>query len=204
MKDFYKLVADSLLGGLCIAIGGIVYLKVGGVAGAVLFGFGLLAVVHYRFKLYTGVSGFIESFSLSELGRLALVLLGNIVGCWLTGMAIKYSCPAVMDAAESVYSARVGLDALQCALLGIGCGFIMTTAVRFARDKQFLPLLFGVPVFILCGFLHSIADAFYIAALPDDFLTANFDLIAANYLAIVFGNFVGCNLTRFLRLDMQA
>ena len=37
----------------------------------------------------------------------------------------------------------------------------MTTVVKFARQKKFIPLLIGVPLFILSGFWHSIADAFY-------------------------------------------
>ena len=52
---------SAILAGLCISIGCIVNLRVGGVAGAVLFGFGLLAVVHYKLKLYTGTAGFIRA-----------------------------------------------------------------------------------------------------------------------------------------------
>ena len=37
----------AILAGICIAIGGTVNLKVGGVAGAVLFAFGLTTVVYY-------------------------------------------------------------------------------------------------------------------------------------------------------------
>lgn len=204
MKDLYRLLADSVLGGICIAIGGVVYLKVGGVAGAILFGFGLLAVVHYGFKLYTGVSGFVPRASWTEFRNLIVILGGNIIGCWLLAAALKYSAPALMDTAVSVYTSRLALGWTQCALLGAGCGFIMTTAVRFGREGRWLPLLFGVPVFILCGFLHSIADAFYISMLPSDFFSANFSVLAVNYLAIVLGNFVGCNLTRLLRLDSKA
>ena len=52
---------SAILAGLCISIGCIVNLRVGGVAGAVLFAFGLLAVVHYKLKLYTGTAGFIRA-----------------------------------------------------------------------------------------------------------------------------------------------
>ena len=37
----------AILAGICIAIGGTVNLRVGGVAGAVLFAFGLTTVVYY-------------------------------------------------------------------------------------------------------------------------------------------------------------
>ncbi|WP_348535427.1 formate/nitrite transporter family protein [Prevotella communis] len=83
---------------------------------------------------------------------------------------------------------------LACFLLAIGCGFIMTTAVQFGREGKFLPLLFGVPVFILCGFTHSVADAFFFLAVPQ---MISIQLLAI-YLMEVLGNFIGCNLYRLL------
>ena len=44
----------AILAGICISIGCVVNLRVGGVAGAVLFAFGLTTVVYYGLKLYTG------------------------------------------------------------------------------------------------------------------------------------------------------
>ena len=68
----------------------------------------------------------------------------------------------------------------------------MTTAVKFGRDKLWLPLLFAVPVFILAGFYHSIADAFYICTAN----VMNNEIIQNNWLMTVLGNFIGCNLYR--------
>jgi formate/nitrite transporter FocA (FNT family) len=61
-----------------------------------------------------------------------------------------------------------------------------------------LPLVFGVPVFILCGFAHSIADAFYFLLSPTDQLLQTEVLVV--YLSEVLGNFVGCNLYRWTML----
>jgi formate/nitrite transporter FocA (FNT family) len=78
----------------------------------------------------------------------------------------------------------------------------MTTAVNFAKQgetiKQWLPLLLGVPLFILCGFPHCIADAFYYLTCPFELLLQNKGIILLNYLCIVLGNFIGCNLYRAL------
>lgn len=83
-------------------------------------------------------------------------------------------------------------------VLAIGCGFIMTTAVTFARQGKNLPLFFGVPLFIMCGFPHCVADAFYYCCASADYITSNIGAIIAFYLSIVAGNFVGCNLYRWL------
>jgi formate/nitrite transporter FocA (FNT family) len=74
----------------------------------------------------------------------------------------------------------------------------MTTAVEFARKGKVLPMVLGVPVFILCGFAHSIADAFYFLVCPLDIVLQHTVLVV--YLSEVFGNFVGCNLYRWLML----
>ena len=149
----------SILAGICISIGCVVNLRVGGVAGAVLFAFGLTTVVYYGLKLYTGTAGFIRLKG--DWSMLAVVLLGNIVGCFLSAWLISYAQPDCIEPATKILASRLAKGPWACFLLAIGCGFIMTTAVEFARKGKMLPLLLGVPVFILCGFAHSIADAFY-------------------------------------------
>ena len=51
-KECWNLSLSSILAGLCISIGCIVNLMVGGgPLGAVLFTFGLITVVHYKYAL---------------------------------------------------------------------------------------------------------------------------------------------------------
>lgn len=183
----------AILAGICISIGCVVNLRVGGVAGAVLFAFGLTTVVYYQLKLYTGTAGFIRRRG--DWPMLTVVLLGNIVGCLLTALLIGYAQPDCVEPALHILEGRLAKGPLACFLLAIGCGFIMTTAVEFARKGKMLPLLLGVPVFILCGFAHSIADAFYFLVSPAEELMQADVLIV--YICEVLGNFVGCNLYRW-------
>ena len=202
-KKFYRdFLIDSILGGICISISGIVFLNVSGVIGSVLFAFGLLAIIHYRWCLYTGGAGFI--FDFKQFMWLLFVLFGNIVGCFLVGSSVKYTEPFLVEKVTNIINNRLMLEPLQCILLSIGCGFIMTTAVKFARENKFLPLLFGVPVFIQSGFIHSIADAFYISVLPFDYINEHFNDLIVYYGLIVLGNFIGCNLVRILKFDRTA
>ena len=82
-------------------------------------------------------------------------------------------------------------------ILAVFCGFIMTTVVNFGRKGQWLPLLFGIPLFIVCGFVHSIADAFYylLGVEPAGFTAP----VLMAYLASVVGNFIGCNAYRIFQ-----
>lgn len=188
-----ELFKSSFLAGVCIGIAGFGYLAEKSIIGAVLFSFGLLTVVHYVLKLYTGTAGFIKK---GETGTLLLILLFNIVGCLAVSMLVRCSSMPLQETAQKILEGRLEMGPLRGGVLAIGCGFIMTTAVTFARKAQYLPLLFGVPLFIMCGFPHCVADAFYYLCVPLDFLMANAVDVLIFYISIVIGNFIGCNLYR--------
>ena len=190
-----NLIHSAIMAGICIGIAGFGYLAVGGIVGAVTFAFGLLAVVHYRLKLYTGTAGF---FAKGELLQLCTILAMNIVGCLLVALMARMSPMPLQDAAQHILEGRLNAGIVQSGVLAIGCGFIMTTAVKWGREGKFLPLLFGVPLFIICGFPHCVADAFYYLCVPVEYLTANAGQVLLLYAAIVLGNFIGCNLYRLL------
>lgn len=202
-----RLLRSSIFAGIAIGTAGFGFLAsgvqaeaYGSLVGAVLFSFGLLTVVGYGLKLYTGTAGFIRK---NEVESLFLILLGNIIGCLCVALLSRVSPLAIQDAAQNILELRLRTGALRCGLLGIGCGFIMTTAVHFARKKQYMPLLFGVPLFIVCGFTHCVADAFYYLCVPLAFWKANFLSIIAVYICIVLGNLIGCNLYRIVLAKEQ-
>ena len=197
-----NLLRSSIFAGIAIGTAGFGFLAAGvqseaygSLAGAVLFSFGLLTVVGYKLKLYTGTAGFIMK---NEVGSLFMILLGNIAGCFIASLLARVTPLEIQDAAQRILELRLRTGALRCGLLGIGCGFIMTTAVQFARQKQYLPLLFGVPLFIICGFTHCVADAFYYLTVPTAYTGAHLAEIAVLYPCLVTGNFIGCNLYRFV------
>lgn len=197
-----RLLRSSIFAGIAIGTAGFGFLAsgvqseaYGSLFGAVLFSFGLLTVVGYKLKLYTGTAGFINK---NEIGELFLILLGNILGCLCVALLSRVTPLNIQEAAQNILELRLRTGALRCGLLGIGCGFIMTTAVQFARQKQYLPLLFGVPLFIVCGFTHCVADAFYYLCVPVAFWKANALQILAVYACIVLGNLIGCNLYRIV------
>lgn len=193
---FRQTAFKSVFAGICIGIAGWGFL-VDKTLGMFLFIFGLATVVSYAAKLFTGVAGFCDS--LSDLRQLLCIILpGNIIGCLLVALMTHFTPLPIHESAHAVLSSRLSSGPLACGVLGIGCGILMTSAVTFAKKgKEFgywVPLLFAVPLFIHCGFPHSIADAFY-------YLTA-FDFILTHpqiiwcYLATVVGNFIGCNVPR--------
>ena len=197
-----KTLRSSIFAGIAIGTAGFGFLAsgvqseaYGSLVGAVLFSFGLLTVVGYKLRLYTGTAGFIKK---NEVGTLFLILLGNIIGCFIASLLARVTPMAIQEAAQKILELRLRTGVLRCGLLGIGCGFIMTTAVQFARQRQYLPLLFGVPLFIVCGFTHCVADAFYYLSVPLSYTTEHLAEVAMLYPCLVIGNFIGCNLYRFI------
>lgn len=195
MKEIVDVLRSSVLAGVCIGIAGLGYLVTRDIVGSVLFAFGLLTVVGYKLKLYTGTAGFIQK---GEVGKLLLILLGNIFGCLLVSLMARVSPLEVQESAQSVLEGRLAIGPLRGGVLAIGCGFIMTTAVTFARQGNNLPLLFGVPLFIVCGFPHCVADVFYYLTVPFSFWGEHLGEILLFYVSIVIGNFIGCNFYRWV------
>lgn len=187
----------SLFAGVLIAIAGWGFLA-NSVLGMFLFCVGLIAVVKYQTRLYTGTAGFLSSWR--DLPSLLLILLGNIAGCLAVASVALVSPLPLGEAAIRVIYSRLEVGWWGTGLLAIGCGLLMSLAVDFARKNRdfsdWLPLLFAVPAFILCGFPHCVADAFYCCV----YLFSASDIpwlsLAAYYGAIVLGNFIGCNIYR--------
>lgn len=183
MKDF---ILKSILGGILISLGGFVYLSAGiPIVGAILFAFGLITVISSGSNLFTGKSGFCNNWK--DYGKLILILLLNVVGCLMIGYVAKH-----MDVTP-IIEARLGNDLISILLLSICTGMIMTISVGYGKQDFLLPLLFGVPLFILCGMPHCIADAFYYSVYFWQNLSFDMNLLWI-WLVSIGGNFVGCIL----------
>ena len=192
MNSDFNVFIRSILAGICIGLGGAIFIKLGGVIGACMFAFGLLTIVHFKLPLYTGTAGFIQLNKFEEYKKMFIILFGNIIGCIL----LSYVNIKGIDGMAIIQS-RIDTSYLQCLLNAIGCGLIMTLIVKGGRDKNLLLILFGIPLFILLGFYHSIADAFYMMVSPIELRNLFFE----RYCTIVLGNFIGCNIPRLLKYE---
>lgn len=192
MNSDFNVFIRSILAGICIGLGGAIFIKLDGVIGACMFAFGLLTIVHFKLPLYTGTAGFMRLGKFEEYKKMLIILFGNIIGCIL----LSYMNIKGIDGTAIIQS-RIDTSYLQCLLNAIGCGLIMTLIVKGGRDKNLLLILFGIPLFILLGFYHSIADAFYMMVSPIELR----NLFFGRYWTIVLGNFIGCNIPRLLKYE---
>ena len=182
-------ILSGVSAGLLICIGGAVFLSCENrYVGAVLFSVALLCICIKGYSLFTGKIGFIpEKHGKEEWSVLLLGLLGNTAATIVGGWALRYAIPAIGTAAEAVCAAKLTQAFPQTLIRAIFCGMLMYLAVSIYRDKNTVAgILFCIPVFILSGFEHSIADIFYFAA------SGIVSMKACGFLwTVILGNAIG-------------
>lgn len=190
-----NLLIKAILAGVCVGIGGVVYLSclaagLPVVVGAILFGFGLFTIVCFNYNLYTGKIGYLSKETASSL---PIILIGNLIGVFgVAGLMLLTGKAAILSAAAlPLVTAKLTDTYLSSFILSIFCGFLMYTAVEGAKsipsvEGQILIIFLCVIVFICCGFEHCIANAFYFA------ITKQFSRAALlKFLTMIAGNSIG-------------
>lgn len=185
-----KMFVLAILAGAFIAFGGVAATtaavsiesaSVGKLVGACIFPGGLAMVLLAGSELFTGnclltipllqkeitVTGMLKNW--------IVVYLGNMVG----GFAVAAICVFGHQAslfgnglAASMISTAAGKTAISFGdafLKGIACNFLVCIAVwiSFAAKQvasKIIGLFFPIMIFVVCGFEHSVANMYYIAA----------------------------------------
>lgn len=150
----FSLIISSFLAGLCITIGSAAYCAFP-VGGILLFCAGLLTICYKQYSLFTGVIGYAKSAQ--DWVKAFIVLIGNMLGCLSTGFIISFASPQIATAAGEIVK-NTTTDFWQILLRAVMCGVCMYYAVSiFKEHHNILGILFFVPIFIVCGWAHSIA-----------------------------------------------
>ena len=188
LKKFFRIFVPAVYSGLCIGIGGMVYLNCENkVVGAFMFGF----------NLYTGKVGYICQNKPAYIGQVAIVWLGNFAGtaimaglCKLTRNADKLT-----ETCRKMVDVKLNDSLLSLFVLAIFCGMLMFIAVdtykhHYEKKDTMVTVvaILGVVVFILAGFEHCIADMFYFT------LAGAFHKAFPALIVMTLGNAVGGNL----------
>ena len=200
--QFVSFCLMSFCSGIMIGVGGTAFLLAlnlfgewGKLIGSVLFSLGILAIVMFDMKLFTGLISDIPEMGAKNWWRLPVCFVGNMLGVIFTAVLVYYSSLAdmVVPQAQSMMSVKLdaGLWGLKALCSSILCGFLITLsigAVNYAPRKKLsttVGVMFPIIVFAFCGFDHSVANTLYIYFL-------GFSGKAILYLLIcVAGNILG-------------
>lgn len=188
-------IKKSILSGILISIGGCVYMAsvTAGYPwfGALLFTGGLFAICAYGYNLYTGKVGYIAYHfkDVKYIGLVLLICLFNIITTFVLGVLVGKYFPAIREAAVKAYKAKLAAPCWKDLISSIFCGILMFLAVDTWKQGHKIGMFIYVPVFIIAGFDHSIANSFYNgAALADYTWTLNNLWLV---LIVILGNGIG-------------
>ena len=201
MTEWFNLARRSICAGLLIGFAGFAYTMVGGIVGAFLFCFGLFGVLYGKWGLYTGYAGSFAWREAKDWERLFFILTGNWIGvtaiALLASLANDASAVKYGEVVEKIIADRTTTEWWILLVRAIGTGFIMEIAVRYGREAKYMTVLLGVPVFIVCGLPHCVADIYYYGV---DWIAGNGSYVnfLAPWAAAIVGNLIGCNVPRLL------
>ncbi|MBQ7719874.1 MAG: formate/nitrite transporter family protein [Clostridia bacterium] len=192
IKKWIVLARKSAGASLLIALGDYALLKLGNPIGPVIFAFGLLGVCYMGQNLFTGKCGFLIADKIPPL-ELISILAVNLISGYLFGLVFSFADPQVAEAAA--LKAQSWEISPAFFIKSVLCGVIMYIAVFMYRKKTPLGIIFGIPLFIFCGFQHCIANIITMGA------AVTFDL---SIIICVSGNFAGSLLMWVLSREIPA
>lgn len=201
LKKILKDIIYGFLAGAMISIGCAVYLACQNkYVGAVMFSVALLTICYKGYNLYTGKIGFIvNNHSKDDFHSLLLGLLGNTLAMMTFGALLGLAIPSLKETAIGVVGAKLSQTFLSALIRAIFCGILMYIAVSLYREKKtIVGIIFCIPVFILSGFEHSIADMGYFA------VAGEWSAKGLGYIwTIILGNTLGAMLFPALKLIVK-
>lgn len=158
-----------------------------------LFSFGLYLICLFNLCLFTGICGYASvqnnsvHFKRRSIKEILVVLCVNLVIGYAIGLLFSTTSSNIVSSAGSVvksWSTSFGYFIRSCA-----CGSIMFLAVHTYKKGSVLGIFLGVPLFILCGFQHCIANIVIMGCAR----TISFPILLA-----VLGNWLGAVLVERL------
>ncbi len=196
---------DSILGGMAIGMGCCGYLSCeNNVIGAFLFTIGLLTILGFRWKLFTGML----CSNKVKFGEFLACYIGNFIG--IRVLAALYFVSRCYNEDEVSYFTKVAEAKIEKPILSTFCSAILCEIcifiavigykkVHFVLGKYFSVML-SVMIFVISGFEHSIADMFYTLFAPR--MSWSYEWRIIIFLTIVTaGNVVGAWLIRSIVKD---
>ena len=186
-----ELINKSIGAALLISLGNYALLKLGSPIGPVIFALGLLGVCYMGQNLFTGKCGFLFQDKIKVLDLL-IILIVNLVAGYLIGLLYSViDIDVFNNAVSKVSSWDISFTFFVKSIL---CGVIMYIAVFMYRKGTPLGIIFGIPLFIFCGFQHCIANIITLG------VARTFHL---SILICILGNFLGSIIMWYISKDAE-
>lgn len=196
-RETCETILCDIAAGIAISIGGTAFLITGN---AWCFTIGLLLVCFFGFNLYTGKIPYFTfapyfmnkrltwKLNLSKIKSMFFMVCINMLTAFAMGMIVKSIRPDVIEKAEQLAEAKLNTAWWIVIIKGILCNVMIFSAVEFWKSGKVilkpLGLIFSTAIFVMCGFEHCVANAFYFG------VASRFDIDAFLWLNVL-GNTIG-------------
>lgn len=153
-----KTIKNSVLASILIGFGVAAPMYMGAPLGTFLFAFGLIGVCYLGADLFTGKCGYYWRESNSKRLELIVILIVNLVAGWGFGALLSLADPTLITEATAKITSWGNMTIFAYFLKSVFCGAIMYIAVNIWKSDSCLGIIYGIPLFIFCGFQHCIAN----------------------------------------------
>lgn len=191
-------ICGGILGGIAIGLGSIGYVSCDNrVAGAFIFSLGLLVILSFRWKLFTGSickdivwSYRNRSFVKPVLVKLSVTYISNFIGILIIDAIYTIKSWGNLEGVRVIAARKLESGHLSRIFAGVLCEFCIFIAVYGFTEvkselRKSLIVLMAVMAFILMGGEHCIADMFYMAFSGGFFASVIF------VIEVTLGNVIG-------------
>ncbi len=194
-----KKIVNTVLAGFYIGLGATAYFMIDNkVLGSIFFCAGILLVMNFYNMLFTRVCplSFLKEYS---VGDAILTFIGNTVGGFICALLVKFTriFPIIEEKFTTTVQTKLNDSLLSIVILGILCGIMVAYAVFAAKKYEsqkgiaiFFYILF-VALFVVCGFEHVVANAFYYSLYILKAGATTIPAIILPFLASLLGNIIG-------------
>lgn len=187
-----NVIVKGIFAGILIGLAGMIYLSAPAkIIGAIFFSFAIIVILFQGLYLFTSKVGYVLPFSKDYMKVIFKTILGNIVGLAIVAGLIHLTDHAAIQNAKALVEAKLSYPWYASLSLSILCGAVMYIICDLFHDfktdfVKVVVCMFGIVIFLMSGFEHSIANIFYF------FLAKSFSLKTLLYLIIMMiGNGIG-------------
>ena len=186
-----ELINKSISASILISLGNYALLKLGNPIGPIIFALGLLGVCYMGQNLFTGKCGFLFQDKI-KLSDLLIILIVNLIAGYIVGLL--YSTIDNEIFTNAVNKVKTWNFSISFFIKSILCGIIMYIAVYMYKKGTPLGIIFGIPLFIFCGFQHCIANIITLGVART---------FHTSIIICIIGNFIGSILIWYLSKDVK-
>ena len=190
MEKKIELINKSIAAALLIGLGDYALLKLGEPIGPIIFSLGLLGVCYMGLNLFTGKCGFLFQDKIKPTDLL-IILIVNLIAGYLIGLMFSVCDTVVFD--NAVNKVKAWEISGPFFIKSVLCGVIMYIAVYMYKKGTPLGIIFGIPLFIFCGFQHCIANIITLG------VAQTFD---PSIFVCILGNFIGSIIMWYISKDI--